>query len=339
MFFFKTLWRQVTSSLNLKLWLWAGLTSIVFLGFVIQFIDWQELQKVIQNISIPFFILAMIVLSLEGIFTALRMQAFTDGSKSFISCLQVIAWFVVLLIMLPARLGEVAIIFLMGHFLQQNKSSALINAFTQRLLDLLVLTSFFLIFTLGLTTAIESIAFTLSALIFILILTLAIVFLKPCLNWLSKKIAKPIETFSLRDKLVNSLHLAVIWQQEHLTYRLLIKGFLLSIAKWMCNLGGISLLLVSFNLPLETFMKLFLAAAYNFLAVIPLQSIGGFGINEAGLMGLLTLFSIDINLAASISILMRLTLIANPFIFWSLVFITVLMYKKNTTNKKKADLS
>ena len=62
-----------------------------------------------------------------------------------------------------------------------------------------------------------------------------------------------------------------------------------------------------------------LAAAFNFLAVVPLQSVGGIGVSEVGLAGLLMVFGASVEYAASMTIVVRVILLSTPVLYWVLV--------------------
>ena len=124
---------------------------------------------------------------------------------------------------------------------------------------------------------------------------------------------------------------ARIWHRHHLNNQLIGKAVFVSTCKWMCNLGGLFFLFFSMNLSIANIELLLAACSYNFLAIIPIQTIGGFGVTEAGLTGILTFFDLDIESAASVSILSRLVLIFIPFLFFLLV------YSYNQIQKNETD--
>lgn len=318
------LWENTAGKVKPAVWIWAGVCSIALFALVLWQVDWHQLQEIIQTASVKLLVLAMLVLLLEGFFTAKRMHILTSEAPNYVACLQVIAWFVVLLVVLPARLGEIAIIFLMGYFLKQKSGSAVINAFSQRLFDLIVLSIFFLFLVLVQNQTANQEWYLIAGIGCFILLVVALLSIKPILKWLTAKYPiDAVKQVSLRGKLVTLLHDAQAWYQQNMDRRKVIIVFMLTVGKWCCNLGGIALLLLALRVPLSFVETSFLAAAYNFLAVIPIQSIGGFGVSEAGLTGLLVLFDQSLSYAASISVVTRIFLILNPLLFWSLVMILI----------------
>jgi uncharacterized membrane protein YbhN (UPF0104 family) len=96
-------------------------------------------------------------------------------------------------------------------------------------------------------------------------------------------------------------------------------ALLFTFIKWVSNLAALVFLFMSLHLGLGMFENITVAAAYNFLAIIPLQTIGGIGIGEAGLALLFTGTGLDVSAAASASLMIRFVILVFPFIFWVMV--------------------
>lgn len=244
------------------------------------------------------------------------------------------AWYVVFLILLPARLGEVAAVLLLKQYLNQNTSPALMNILVQRLFDVIILGSIFLITVIALSPITVSHQYN-----FIAIIIVTVVFIM--LIWFDRLLAIPIKFIiykktRLENKwlrhITRMLLQARIWHRHRLTTLKSINTILLTIGKWTCNLGGFVFLLKALQLPLTTSNSVIIGAAYNFLAIIPVQTIGGFGISEAGLTGLLLLSGISLTLAASATILVRLFIIVMPFAFWCIVMASISLISKREMN-------
>ena len=60
---------------------------------------------------------------------------------------------------------------------------------------------------------------------------------------------------------------------------------------------------------------------YNLSAVIPIQTVGGFGISEAALLGSFRWLGYSLGVGASIAIAIRLALIAGPLLFWLVIIV------------------
>ena len=84
----------------------------------------------------------------EGFFTALRFQLFTPGNPSYNQCLKITAWFIVSLIILPARLGEILVIILLKKEFKLSSGFSIMSVISQRLIDLFFLTAMLLVFVI-----------------------------------------------------------------------------------------------------------------------------------------------------------------------------------------------
>lgn len=310
--------QEIIKKSNAYIWYTGFIVSLVLLSFVIYQIDFSQIELILDSISWPFFLLATCILLSEGLFTALRFKLFTPGNQSIKSCLEVTAWFIISLIILPARLGEIAVILLLKEKLGQSTGSSIMNVLTQRFIDILFLCTMLIIFLLLIQNYDEVLFLYVSIFLFMTILALSLYKLDNLLSIIARllffKKIRPKNKI-LRTLLRMSLQ-ARIWHKFHITKEIYLKVILVSIFKWMSNIGGLTLLFYSINIPLNEVQLLLSSTAYNFLSIIPLQTIGGFGISEAGLTGIFSFFGLSISLAASVSILIRLVLISTPFIFF-----------------------
>jgi uncharacterized protein (TIRG00374 family) len=308
--------------------------SITLLLFIFYNVDYELLKKAYNSISWTIFIFSIFVLLLEGFFTALRFKLFTPNNPSFINCLDITAIFIVSLIVLPARLGEIAAIFLIKNKLRQSTGASIMNVLTQRFIDLFFLGAILLLFIIAHQTIDQSLWFYISITIIISLLLISIYKLDVILGCISFFILKNknLKKILVFKKLLRMLLQARIWFRFHINHTTLSKAIIISSFKWVSNIGGLSLLFYSVNIPLSNVQLILTSAAYNLLAIIPIQTIGGFGVSEAGLTGILAFFGLPLDLSASISIICRLVLISIPFIFFVIIYSYILFnpYEKNS---------
>lgn len=302
---------------NAYVWCLGSLFSLVLLFFVIYLIDIEKLKVILVSISWIIFVIAVFVLLLEGFFTALRFKVFTPGNPPLKDCLEMTAWFIMSLIILPARLGEIAVIILLKNNLSQSTGAAIMNVLTQRFIDLLFLCAMLIVFMFyNLPFYHDLYLYTIIFLI-ISLLFLSLYKLDVILGFIAslfylnksrpkKKLLKIFFRMSLQAR---------VWYRFHLNKRIFSVAIIISIFKWMSNIGGITLLFYSINIPLTEIQLLLASSAYNFLAIIPLQTIGGIGISEAGLTSIFIFFGLPVAFSASASILIRIVLISTPFLF------------------------
>lgn len=327
--------KLILAGIHARSW-WSAIgVSALFIVFLGYLVDWHNVSLHFNAVSLLWLCLALIVLALEGVFTAFRIKSFTPGDQPISECLRVNAWFVMMLIIIPGRLGEIAVVVLYRHYLHQKTGSALMNVIAQRLLDLIILG---LIFLLAITainfTEISRnmyIAVICAIFLFVFIIRYLLVLLT-LLSLLFLSIKK--KTGSLIAKHILKLSLqARTWFKHHMTRHVLMKSIFLTMAKWICNIAGLMLAFASFGLEFSNIKLLFLATIYNVLGVVPLQTIGGIGVSEVGLSGILYTMGLPLDEATATSIYMRFVAILNPVLFFAMVMLWINVIKKRLTGK------
>ncbi len=325
------IWHDISQRTSPFIWISATVISLILLSLVISQVDWDLAVDILLTSS-PLFLLCSIILFLtEGVFTTLRFYLLTPNKPRMSSCYKVTAWYVIFLILLPARLGEIIVVLLLKQYLNQNTSPALMNVLVQRLFDVIILSSIFLVTALTLTSFSDSHYLNIVAIIVILLVSIVLFWLDYFLTILAKIIIGKHTRPKIKwlRHILRMILQARIWHRHRLTTLISIQTIVITFCKWSCNLGGFVMLMKALHLPLAISNSVVLGAAYNFLAIIPLQTIGGFGISEAGLTSLLVLTGMSLTLAASATIIVRLIIILVPFLFW---FIVMLF---NITNSKR----
>jgi hypothetical protein len=328
------IWNDISQRTSPIIWASATVISLILLSLVISQVDWDLTIEILLKSSPVFLLFSMIFFLAEGVFTTLRFYLLTPNKPMISSCFKVTAWYVVFLVLLPARLGEVIVILLLKQHLNQNTSPALMNVLVQRLFDVIILSSIFLITALTLTPFSDSSYLNIIAIVIITLVSMILFWLDNFLMISAKLIIRK-HTRPKNKWLRHALRMilqARIWHRHRLTTSKSIQTILLTVFKWVCNLGGFALLMKALQLPLAISNSVVLGAAYNFLAIIPLQTIGGFGISEAGLTSLLLLSGMSLTLAASATIIVRLIIITVPLLFWCIVMSSIKLMTKQEIN-------
>ena len=212
----------------------------------------------------------------------------------------------------------------MRRFLAQRSGPAIANLLVQRLFDLVVLSGVCLLAVLALGGVGDRTSLAIAAAIVFLLMAVLLMRLGLVLGVLARVLARRpgARHRRLLGPLLHLLLQARGWYVRHLNGARVVRVGLLTLGKWICILGGFVLLARGLMLGLDVAEGVTAAAAYNFLAVLPLQTVGGFGLGEAGLTGVLVVFGLPLGLAAGASVVMRLTLIAVPVAFWVVVMST-----------------
>ena len=328
------IWHDISQRASPFIWFSATAISLVLLAAVISQVDWHLAGEIALKASPVFLAFSFFIFLAEGVFTTLRIYLLTPNHPGLTACFKVTAWYVVFLILLPARLGEVAAILLLKQHLNQNTSPALMNILVQRLFDIIILGSIFLITVAALSPIADSHQYNIIAITVVTVVSIMLI-------WFDRLLAIPVKLIiykkaRLKNKwlrhITRMLLQARTWHRHRLTPSKSIYTILLTIGKWGCNLGGFVFLLKALQLPLTISNSVMLGAAYNFLSIIPIQTIGGFGISEAGLTSLLLLSGLSLTLAASATILVRLVIIIMPFAFWCIVMGSISLISKREMN-------
>lgn len=298
---------------KLLLWVCSGLISLGLLSLVIAQVDMNQATAMLQGLSWVMLGGAFVFLMLEGIATALRLWLFAQRRPRISQALKANAWYVLLLVLMPARLGEVAAIFVLERHLNQKYGAAAMSIIAQRLYDIIILGVVFLFAFLGFGDFVDYQTMSIIALIlisfaFFLLLRLDLFLTFAALMF--HKAPKVLYRFILQARAYSRHSLQV--QDVPL-------ALFLTILKWLGNLGALIFLFIALNLGLSTFENMTVAVAYNFLAIIPLQTIGGIGVGEVGLALLFAGMGLSTGIAAGASLMVRVVILIFPFIFFSLI--------------------
>ncbi len=301
-------------------WVWgsATLISLALLGLVLSQVDFAIIKDMAKNLSLTAFIAAFAFLTLEGLFTALRIWVFAARKPCLGQALKSNAWYVLLLVMLPARLGEVAAIVVFERYMGQKRGAAAMSIVAQRLYDVIVLGTFFLIALIGLSDLFENKALLYGTGMALIMFCITVLYRMELFLTIAASLLRA-QRKGILAKVLRLILQARIWIRHIFQRRDIGIVLFLTVMKWVCNLGALVFLFQAIRLGLPFFEGVTTAAAYNFLAIIPLQTIGGIGVGEAGLALLLGAMGLPVAMAASASIMVRLVIIVFPFIFWVMV--------------------
>jgi uncharacterized protein (TIRG00374 family) len=295
------------------LWGISLAVSLGLLAFVFMQADIGQAAVMLKNLSWSFLGVAFVFLIMEGIATALRLWLFAAKKPCLSEALQANAWYVLLLVILPARLGEVAAVVVLERYLGQKYGAAAMSIIMQRLYDMIVLGAIFLIALLGLGDFVDKTFMSIVSLGligFVLFVLVRLEFFLTITALLAKKAPRKLRRIILQARL---------YSRHGFKTRDIPLALLFTLIKWISNLAALVFLFMSLHLGLGIFENITVAAAYNFLAIIPLQTIGGVGIGEAGLALLFTGTGLDVSAAASASLMIRFVILVFPFIFWVMV--------------------
>lgn len=318
-----------------KTWMSAVIGSALLLGIVLLQLDSTSLRSVAVGLSWPFVAVSVLFFFTEGVVTAKRISIMAATHQRLIRALQANAWYSLLVVALPARLGEFAAILVMEKYLLQKRAPAFASIVVQRLFDLVMLGVLFL---LVLVFLIEQLPVAASAAIAVLVTGVglsAIYQMEPLLTLSARWVMStriPLSR-SLRIKITRLLLEGRGWRRQLAGTGVIVSAISLTAVKWLVIFAGISTLLIASQDSLAWHSALIAAVAYCFMSAVPIQSLGGIGLGEAGLTFLLAGMGIPLGVAAATSLMVRLFLIVFPVIFFLAIFFLVSLDKSVQSGK------
>lgn len=308
------------------LWGFASFVSLGLLALVVWHVDFSESLMMLQNASWVFLAAAFFFLLSEGVSTALRLWLFASKKPCLSQALKANAWYVLLLVMLPARLGEVAAVVVLERYLGQKYGAAAMSIITQRLYDVIILGVIFLIALVGMGSFIDTqvmgivTTFLIGIALFVLLrLNMFLTIGALCMGKKRHGVLRKIKRLILQARVYN---------RHGLSRKDIPLALFFTIVKWVSNLAALVFLFMAIHLGLSLFENITVATAYNFLAIIPLQTVGGIGVGEAGLALLLVSMGLSKSVSAGASLMIRFVILVFPFIFWVIVMGSIKVKEK-----------
>lgn len=308
------------------LWLTSSVASLALLALVVTQINWQSAKAIIDDINYLWVAVGIGLLIIEGLITAARFSLLAMTPVRFIDCVRATAWYVLLLIGLPARLGEIAGIAVIVKHMGERAGAATASLLFQRLFDMIVLTSVLILVYVLLTSENSELPMLFSVVVAIGLLAIVLcmdrllaIAAQPFLRGRSKIWPRRILRLLLQVRMVSRHHF-----DRSRTLKL--SGY--TLAKWLVNLAAIGCIVSAVVPEMKSLTALGVGIVYNLSAVIPIQTIGGIGISESVLLGSFVWLGYTLEMGAPIAIAIRLALISAPILFW--LFVILLGRRRST---------
>ncbi|HCU89175.1 MAG TPA: hypothetical protein DGR97_04490, partial [Gammaproteobacteria bacterium] len=306
------------------LWLVSITSSLVLLSLIVAQVDWRVASSLVFSIDYCWVASGIALLILEGLITAARFRLLARTATSYGDCLRATACYVVMLILIPARLGEVAGVGFIVRYMHERAGAAAASLLFQRVFDVIILVTVlaavcFLTFgglgtlpVLGSTVVVT----TLLILLLIRLEALLAVVVRPVLHRRQEKWPRMFIRTALQVRMVCRHH--INWRRG-----LKLSGY--TVLKWIVNLSAIACIVLAVAPVLTPLTAVGIGIVYNLAAVIPIQTVGGFGISEAALLGSFSWMGFPLETGAPMAIGIRLALISAPILFWLGVTLTIMI--------------
>lgn len=295
-------------------WATAIISSLALIAFVLALVDWQLAHSILNEANYPLVVLGVGLLGLEGLLTALRFQLLAANKPGYLRCLRASGWYVLFLLALPARLGEVAGVGVIVRHMEQHPGEGVANLLLQRLFDVIVLGMMFCL--VGLQFLSGSALFGSLLVIFGLLVGISQI------NRLLGSVMRIL--IPRRQRRWARLSFKVLAQLRRglnrnmsllTTYKLTV----ITLAKWFLILAGIGCVVSAVMPELNITNALGVGIAYNLAGIIPLQTIGGAGISELVLLSSFKWLGYTTAVGATLAVAIRLALLVGPLGFALLV--------------------
>ena len=304
-----------------KPWTWAiaAAVSLALFGVVAARLDAASLAAVAEQLSWPPVGAALALLLAGHLLSALCTHLIAEDHV-FSTALRVSAWHAIWLIALPMRLGEVAWLVSMRKAYGWNAATAVVCGLVQRLLDLAVIAALLLlampaIFIPGRIEAPLAAALAVAAGALALI---GAVTLPVWLRLTGRLVIAAGRPRGWRAHLLRHLWRGRRWLESRRHRRIVQLCLVPTALSWMAIFGGYWLLCRAVGLDAAWSEVLFAAAGGNLITALPVQSIGGFGLLEAGFTGILAWLGSPADTAAAAALTIRFVTWVGTGLFWLL---------------------
>lgn len=293
-------WRQ-------RLFVVSLATSLVLLGAVFALGDTAALGRALAGVRLPWLVAALVTLGVLNLTAALRLRYFLapEPRPGFTAgCLDVTVLHALLLILLPARMGDVCYPFLLRHTFGAALPAAVANLVALRLHDLLVTVSLMLL-ALQLNASRLSrpdLLAQASTGLFVLAATVLLVLV------LLPRFVRGHAAAGTRSGLAARL-VQLFGHLRHALSEIAPWRHALSLAvttlRWLLAAAVLYCLLHSVGLALDPAAVLLVSMGMNLAVALPLQTVGGFGLVESASAFFIALFGVPLPQAVAVALAAR----------------------------------
>ena len=297
----------------------AATISLALFAWVATRLDAASVAAAAASLSWPLVAAGTALLMTALLLDSVRMHLIAER-RSLTTAIRVTAWHAVWLMVLPMRLGEVVWVVAMRKAYGWNPATAVVCALVLRLLDLAVVAAFLLLAmpaALGLGQA----GAPLIAGAAVAACGAALAGAMTLRFWLRLTARLVIATGRPRGwrlRVLRHLRQGRRWLDSAQHRRILRLLLLPTTLTWTVNLSGVWVLCQAVGLQMAAVEAMFAGAGSVVITALPVQSVGGFGLLEAGLTGILAWLGAPAATAAVAALTIRFAHWAAAGLFWLL---------------------
>ena len=302
-------------------WVSAAVVSGAVLAVFLTQVDVAAVEALVAGANAPLLAMAFLGFLGESAAAALRLRELTPRPhpRRWRGFIAVTALHGIYLAVLPARLGDAAYAVLMHRRLALPPGGAVASLLYQRLCDLGVLalvlvTSGAVLVAGAAPSAAARLGVPLAALVGAGIAVAWLRFdrlLEIAAYWTHRRLGRRrrAAAWLCRTALQGRRWSAMLGGRAR---RLRVLAW--TVLGWSAMLGGIAVLLRGLGLEIGIAEAVLVGVGYNLIGALPIHSIGGIGVGEVGLAGILVALGHPLETAVPVALLARLVLISAPFV-------------------------
>ena len=305
--------------------------SLPLLAIVVGQLDWRQASAHILAANLWLLGAAVAALGLDSLAAAFRLRLLHDASRKqpYRQYLRVTVMHAIYLNLLPARLGELAYLYLLRSDIGMSAGSAIANLLCQRLLDLIVVAAVFVAATLtiGFTAGSVPAMLTIGA-----ATTAVAVFLLGRLELLFRLLARIGTTMvrwrrGLGGLVLRTGRQGIQWCTEISGRNLRAATIGFTLGSWAATFAAVYLTLTAFGLAITPAEAGFIGAGLALAGVVPVPTIGGFGISEVSVVGMLIVLGHGAGDAIAVGLVFRLFLFAGQLVICAAITALLLVFE------------
>ena len=317
----ETITRRLTGLLTNR-WVVGGSLSVLILGWLLSFADISSFRQFAHAFDTGF-AFAMVAATAAGYFAGawrLNLLVQTIVPAQFGKDMAVTVSHRFFLAVLPARLGEIAYVILLKRHYNISFGLGAATLIVSRVYDVIVVAIAFLIGIVGSIETSESRPHLIAISIGMVSICVAIIVFAP--KSLTLLAAICYSGFLPRARWVRKFQRSVLiarrWVRSELSPKLHFYLLISTTIRWMLDFIAVYFAFTCIGVSLSALGVMFLAGGMNLIGGLPIQTIGGFGLLEAGMTGLLMLLGFERGSAVSAAVISRLAMFLIPVLFWIL---------------------
>lgn len=298
--------------------------SFLLLALVLWKADWSLIRGGIGQIELRHLATVFAVYLVFCVSKTFRLGVMLPRGvrPGFLALFRVMARHGFLLSVLPGRIGDLLYASLLKDATGVPQRLGFASLYVVRVYDLLALSAMAAIAIWGTSLSTNPAA---RVVIFAMLAgsLLLAVFLQPTMRWTARLVHRMHVSWSggFLLRLAHAIEDSARELDEHAGLWSHVKLLAATAVSWLCIVLVYQVLLSAFELDISLSGAVLLVAMVNLAGLLPIQTIGGFGVKESGLVAGFALLGMSLESASSYAILVRFIVYLLPILFAALILV------------------